>query len=184
MVRQTLIILLVLAVAMCAPAGAPANQRLAGAGFRSLAPSGWGVKKGHAGGWRHVQVTSPTGADGDLGDTARITISWIPAVALRRRIKRPVPHDPVTLVRTLLTLPRGAGSVATTTAPTATTLAGWPGGVTIVSYLYEDAFQLQQTTIALVRHRRVYELKLRTDSDVTAVGTAALNTIRDSWRWH
>jgi hypothetical protein len=182
MARRMLIVLLALAAAAAVPAAAQASQRLSGAGFRTLAPSDWHVRRSHSDGWRRVQVASPVAHGDNLPNTVRITIAWISARSLHHRIRKAVPRDPVKLEHLLLGVPQTATNINAITQPTATTLAAWPGGLSSVSYVFENT-ALQQTDIALNRHGRVYQLQVLADSGLAQVGSTALDMVRTHWRW-
>jgi hypothetical protein len=175
------------ALAVALPATAQATERIGGAGFSTRAPGGWASEKTHGGGWRGVQVISPGTTDQFAVNSVRMTFSWIPLRALRRRIGRPVPHNPRRLVRLLMRVRPGAAGSTTVTAPIGTRLAGQRAGMAIVDYVTNDGdagyTSVRTTTIAMIRRRRVYDVQVRTDVSLTGVAATALATARASWRW-
>jgi hypothetical protein len=181
MARRMLFLMLALAVA---PSAAHAGQRLSGAGFRTIAPSGWTITKGHHHGWRFVQAAGPGDTDNSHHSTdLRIHVSWIPARKLHHRLRRRVPRDPVVLARLLNVAPSKAGNISVGTEAAASTLAGWPSAFSSMTYDY-GLGSLQENDIALNRHGRIYQVRMRAAQNLVAIDVAALGAVTEHWRWH
>lgn len=180
MARRMLLLMLALAVA---PSAAHAGQRLSGAGFRTIAPSGWTITKGHANGWRYAKAAGPGDTDNSHYSTdLRIQVSWIPARKLRRRLGRRVPRDPVALARVVNGAPPGAQDVSVGTEAAASTLADWPSAYSSMSYDL-GVGSLQENDIALKRHGRVYQVQMLAAANLAAIDIAALGVATEHWRW-
>jgi hypothetical protein len=183
MVRRCLLPVLAIAVMVTAiPAAAHASQRIRGAGFRSAAPSGWHIDRKHGGGWHGVEVASPGTVGRRLPDSARVTVNWISAKTLARKVRKRVPSDPSKLQQMLFGLPAGVVTAKVITKPTVTTFAGTRAGLQVVRYPFRGT-DLVETDLAFQRHHRVYLVQSLADSGMSSIASSALNTIRGRWRW-
>jgi hypothetical protein len=181
MARRMLFLMLALAVA---PSAAHAGQRFSGAGFRTIAPSGWTITKGHQHGWRFAQAAGPGDTDNSHYSTElRVHVSWISARRLRRSLRRRIPRDPLPLAHLINRAPGGAENVAVNNDATRSVLAGWPSASTNMTYDLDGLTTLQEIDVALNRHGRVYQVQMLASSDRAAIAIAALGGATQHWRW-
>jgi hypothetical protein len=159
---------------------ASAREAIRGPGYRAFAPSGWHVQKFSGNGWR-TETILPPGHRDRVRDTALVSIAVAPVRTVQKAAGGSV-RDKDKLVQQLITIPPGAVGVQRALGPAPAVLRGKRGVIYGVNY--SDAGHATVHTATLVRRgKRFYLLQVMTDPSLSALGSAAVQTIQNTWRW-
>jgi hypothetical protein len=180
--RKSLIILVAFLVVALLPATAEARKTIRGPGYKTLVPSGWKVKRSHAGGWNSVVISSPGTRKNVSRGSIVLSIGSISAKTLQKLNRGPLPKSPVDLVQLVTSVPSNALNINLALAPQPSTLGGLTAGVVAYSYGFQGA-QLTQSETAVRRRGRIYALQLTADTALSVIGGSAIDMARQQWRW-
>lgn len=159
---------------------AEAREAIRGPGFRAFAPSGWHVQKFSGNGWR-TETILPPGHVGRQRASALVSI----AVAQVRTVQKAAGgsvRDKAKLVQQLITIPPGATGVQPALGPAPAVLRGKRGVIYGVRYS-DGGYPTTHTATLVRRGKRFYLLQVMTDPSLSALGTAAIQTVQNTWRW-
>jgi hypothetical protein len=178
-IASPVLLALVLAALSCGGV-AQAREGLRGPGYRSFAPTGWHVDKGHGNGWNTTQVTPPS-HNFNGRDTALVSIAVASVKTVEKATHTRI-RDKNKLVQQLISIPRNATGVETAVGPSPTTLHGKKGVLFGVHYDLKGTGTTHTATLVR-RGRRIYLVQQITDQGVSDLGSSAADMIRATWRW-
>jgi hypothetical protein len=178
--RMILPALLALLLAGFLASSVQAREALRGPGYRSFAPTGWHIDKGHGNGWNTTQVTPPS-HNFNGRDTALVSIAVASVKTVEKATHTKI-RDKNKLVQQLIGIPRNATGVETAVGPSPTTLHGKRGVLFGVHYDLKGTGTVHTATLVR-RGRRVYLVQQITDQGLSDLGASAAEMIQSTWRW-
>lgn len=183
MLRRTFThLLLVLLLAGLFASVADARQAIRGPAYRAYAPTGWHIDKGSGNGWNTTTITPPTHVFNGR-DTALVSIAVASVSTVKRLVGSEVRvSDKAELVQNLISVPQDATNFKAPNPPVPSRFRGKPAMTYTVNYTYTGHGTVHVATLVR-RGKRIYLIQTITDQDVTFLGSGAVDTIRDSWRW-